>query len=314
MANVQTFWNHTGAKIDPVDVRSSAFLTANAWDDIANNLGGIGKTLIEDPMSKRYLHDLNQGKDVSGYNPMVLSQDVLEKTPTIMGQLVSNNKNKLDYNVALAKENDIKANSDLYNKAMSAYARGDDATAKQLLSEYANRPMRADVSKEFMPDIFDHEMDKERLQVAKSANALGWANRADELAQRQEMLDLAKDYAMYQDYKGTYGTALDSLAVATKDPYSPVAQFIKNPNSVNSAKLKKWLVNQDFYQKLDKSSQNNLYNNVFSINNAGSFGNQIQTYTKLRNNANLYGTLKSLTTDPVKQSEVGANNTGVTGY
>lgn len=192
MANVQTFWNHTGAKIDPVDVRSSAFLTANAWDDIANNLGGIGKTLIEDPMSKRYLHDLNQGKDVSGYNPMVLSQEVLEKTPTIMGQLVSNNKNKLDYNVALAKENDIKANSDLYNKAMSAYARGDDATAKQLLSEYANRSMRADVSKEFMPDIFNHEMDKERIAIARltaaqagEANSLNRQRYNDELRRRE---------------------------------------------------------------------------------------------------------------------------------
>ena len=163
---VQTYWNDVSTKVDAPNNAELLKLSKDAWDSIGKGLGDIGTKLIEDPMTKQYLHDLNQGKDVSGYDPRVVAQDILKNTSTIQGRLLENEKTAFDnyktqrnYNFMESASQDL-----LKAKALADSGRTEEARAAvdNILKTYGGN---IEAIYQYLPNIFDVDYKKQELAL-----------------------------------------------------------------------------------------------------------------------------------------------------
>lgn len=244
---IQSLWQSVPAQIQAPNLNSSAALAINAWDQIGKGLSGLGETLIENPTSKMYLHDLNQGKDISGYNPLTLSRKVLEDTPATQNQLLQN-KNQVLQNdakalenaIAQANEDDLIKYRDLLNAAQLKYNQGDFVGAKQIYNDLINSGIRPNVVKPYIDNIDEQVRARESLALERDRNAQGWANINAEKAKEARKLDDELFKGKLIAWLNKHQTSSTPIDVATA-----LDEFSKYHNLSNEDRYKAYRFAQD---------------------------------------------------------------------
>lgn len=250
MANqIQTFWDSMPVELHAPSNNAAAALAINAWDNIGRGIGNLGTKLIEEPMSKLYRADLNAGRDISGYDPLALSNKVLEDTPTVRGQLLDNDTKAFDLAVKKADEMDAETFKEFFNQYNSLRDAGDIAGAQKLLRNIPLN-MRPSVYKKFIEGLNEIAYNKGMLGVQQGHLALDrqrYANERADLAAQDEAnrylyennntIDYAKAVKDYKNGKISPKAYAEVAKILTGQSRFP--QFVDQYNDYGSSWLSK---------------------------------------------------------------------------
>lgn len=247
---IQTFWDSMPVELHAPSNNAAAALAINAWDNIGKGIGNLGTKLIEEPMSKLYRADLNAGRDISGYDPLALTNKVLEDTPTVRGQLLENDTKAFDLGLKKAKEDSLVQHKDLLDQMQLAYNSRDYAKTRELYNQAMTLGIRPDVLKEYLNDIGNAQRLEEHLNIQKSGDAREWARFNDDIAERERLRKLGNDARYYAEMRKTMGDVLDIADAANWDEVSRA----RTPEERNKAIRDILLKSEKFRDKYNKAS------------------------------------------------------------
>lgn len=247
---IQTFWDSMPVELHAPSNNTAAALAINAWDNIGKGIGNLGTKLIEEPMSKLYRADLNAGRDISGYDPLALTNKVLEDTPTVRGQLLENDTKAFDLGLKKAKEDSLVQHKDLLDQMQLAYNSRDYAKTRELYNQAMTLGIRPDVLKEYLNDIGNAQRLEEQLNIQKSGDARKWARFNDDIAERERLRKLGNDARYYAEMRKTMGDVLDIADAANWDEVSRAT----TPEERNKAIRDILLKSEKFRDRYNKAS------------------------------------------------------------
>lgn len=247
---IQTFWDSMPVELHAPSNNAAAALAINAWDNIGKGIGNLGTKLIEEPMSKLYRADLNAGRDISGYDPLALTNKVLEDTPTVRGQLLENDTKAFDLGLKKAKEDSLVQHKDLLDQMQLAYNSRDYAKTRELYNQAMTLGIRPDVLKEYLNDIGNAQRLEEHLNIQKSGDAREWARFNDDIAERERLRKLGNDARYYAEMRKTMGDVLDIADAANWDEVSRA----RTPEERNKAIRNTLLKSERFRDRYNKAS------------------------------------------------------------
>ena len=272
-SQIQTFWDSMPVELHAPSNNAAAALAINAWDNIGRGIGNLGTKLIEEPMSKLYRADLNAGKDISGYDPLALTNKVLEDTPTVRGQLLDNDTKAFDLGIKRANEADMVKYSPQLNEARRLANAGKIKEAQAVISSIPT-DIRASVLKEFLPNVDDSLRDQQKIGIeAAKLNAL-IKGQERKWAMEDKLMDLAEKSKYYRTLNSTHDrSVLDVLKAnrgRSKEELRPIlanALMELDTYRTGKASINKTLDNLDLNSLYDSMDAFTQLQDLLSINN-----------------------------------------------
>ena len=272
-SQIQTFWDSMPVELHAPSNNAAAALAINAWDNIGRGIGNLGTKLIEEPMSKLYRADLNAGRDISGYDPLALTNKVLEDTPTVRGQLLENDTKAFDLGIKRANEADMVKYSPQLNEARRLANAGKIKEAQAVISSIPT-DIRASVLKEFLPNVDDSLRDQQKIGIeAAKLNAL-IKGQERKWAMEDKLMDLAEKSKYYRTLNSTHDrSVLDVLKAnrgRSKEELRPIlanALMELDPYRTGKASINKTLDNLDLNSLYDSMDAFTQLQDLLSINN-----------------------------------------------
>ena len=272
-SQIQTFWDSMPVELHAPSNNAAAALAINAWDNIGRGIGNLGTKLIEEPMSKLYRADLNAGRDISGYDPLALTNKVLEDTPTVRGQLLDNDTKAFDLGIKRANEADMVKYSPQLNEARRLANAGKIKEAQAVISSIPT-DIRASVLKEFLPNVDDSLRDQQKIGIeAAKLNAL-IKGQERKWAMEDKLMDLAEKSKYYRTLNSTHDrSVLDVLKAnrgRSKEELRPIlanALMELDTYRTGKASINKTLDNLDLNSLYDSMDAFTQLQDLLSINN-----------------------------------------------